>query len=309
MIGSPEVKNVPITDQYVGQIQAQRHIRIRALQKGYLETVPVKEGQVVRKGELVFKIVPELYKARLDAELAEVRVVELELQNAERSFQNKVVGANEVNLIKSKVDKARAKAELVRAELNFTEIRSPFDGLIDRLHEQQGSLIEEGETLTTLSDNHSMWVYFNVPEARYLDLAVTGKEKEGKVELVLANGNKFKESGKISAFEAKFDNDTGTIPFRADFPNPDGRLRHGMTGTVLIHRMLNHAVVIPQRASFEVLDKRYVYVVDKQDVAHRREIVVRSEFDDSFVIGRGVGAEDQIIVEGTQQVRDGEKVK
>jgi membrane fusion protein (multidrug efflux system) len=184
------------------------------------------------------------------------------------------------------------------------------DGIIDRLHEQQGSLITERDVLTTLSDNSLMWVYFNVPQARYLEyMAGPGTDKEGKVELVLANGSKFKQSGKIGAIEAQFDNETGNIPFRADFPNPDGLLRHGMTGKVLIHRTLHNAIVIPQRATFEVHDKRYVYVVDKDGVVHQREIVVQNEVEDTFVIGRGVGVDDRIILEGAQQARDGERVE
>jgi membrane fusion protein (multidrug efflux system) len=133
---------------------------------------------------------------------------------------------------------------------------------------------------------------------------------------VLANGSKFKQNGKIGAIEAQFNNETGNfnnktgnIPFRADFPNPDRLLRHGMTGKVLIHRTLKNAIVIPQRATFEILDHRFVYVVDKDDVVHRREIVVQNELKDIFVINRGVGVDTRIIVEGIRQVRDGEKVK
>jgi membrane fusion protein (multidrug efflux system) len=141
-------------------------------------------------------------------------------------------------------------------------------------------------------------------------MAARKQEKEDpKVELVLANGNKFPQTGKIGAIEAKFNNETRTIPFRADFPNPDRLLRHGQTGTVLIHRQLHDAIVIPQRATFEILDKKYVYVVDKDDVVHRREIVVQNETDDIFVIKKGVGVGERIVLEGIRQVRDGEKVE
>src|SRR5262249_7434994 len=158
--------------------------------------------------------------------------------------------------------KAKAKAQLAGAELNFTNVRAPFDGIVDRLHEQLGSLIKEGDVLTTLSDNSLMWVYFNVREARYLEyMADVDQLKGEKIELLLADGSKFPEIGKIGAIEAKFNNETGNIPFRADFPNPKRLLRHGQTGTVLIHRTLKDAIVIPQRATFELLDKRYVYVV------------------------------------------------
>ena len=133
--------------------------------------------------------------------------------------------------------------------------------------------------------------------------------KEGTpIELVLANGSKFPQTGKLGAIEGQFDNDTGNIPFRADFPNPKGLLRHGQTGTVLIREPLKNAIVIPQRATFEDLDKRYVYVVGKDDVVHRREIVVRNETDDLFVIKKGLDVNDRIVVEGVRQVRDGEKL-
>ena len=132
--------------------------------------------------------------------------------------------------------KANAKAKLAQAELNFATVKAPFDGIIDRLHDQHGSLVKEGEILTTLSDNSLMWVYFNVPEARYLEyMADVSQDKEDQqIELVLANGNKFQQLGKIGAIEADFNNETGNIPFRADFPNPDRLLRHGQTGNVLI---------------------------------------------------------------------------
>ena len=155
-----------------------------------------------------------------------------------------------------------------------------------------------------------MWVYFNVPEARYLEYMAGHDEGEAeKIELVLANGNKFQHIGKIGAIEAKFNNETGNIPFRADFPNPDGLLRHGQTGNVLIHRMLKNAIVIPQRATFEILDKRYVYVVGKDGVVRQREIDVQHEMDDIFVIKKGLEVNDKFVLEGVRQVRDGEKVE
>ena len=222
-----------------------------------------------------------------------------------------MVSQNEVALYKAKLAKAKAKAELAEAELNFTNVRAPFDGIVDRLHEQLGSLIKEGDILTTLSDNSVMWVYFNVPEARYLEyMADLDQHKEDEqIELVLANGSKFPQPGKIGAIEAKFNNETGNIPFRADFPNPDGLLRHGQTGTVLIHRTLKDAIVIPQRATFEILAKRYVYVVGEDDVVHQREIIIQNELDDIFVIKSGLDVNDKIILEGIRQVRDGEKVE
>ena len=195
-----------------------------------------------------------------------------------------MVSENEVLLLEAKLKKAQAKADLAAAELNFATVKAPFDGIIDRLHHQQGSLVQEGEILTTMSDNSVMWVYFNVPEARYLEYMANLKQhkEDLKIELMLANGNKFDQIGKIGAIEADFNNENGNIPFRADFPNPDRLLRNGQTGTVLISRVQNDAIVIPQRATFEVLQKRYVYVVDKDDVVHQREIAIQNELEDQF---------------------------
>ncbi len=315
VVTSPVKKDVISTEQFVCQIHSRRHIEVRALQGGYLEEITVSEGQAMNQGELMFKIVPILYQAKLDAEQAEAELAQIELDNTKKLFKEKVVSQPEVALAQAKLAKAQANVKLAQAELNFTEIEAPFDGIIDRLHNQQGSLIEEGDILTTLSDNDVMWVYFNVPESRYLEyMAGLSKDKNAlanglQIELVLANGEKFQHAGKISAIEADFNNETGNIAFRADFPNPNRLLRHGQTGTMLIHREVPDAIVIPQRASFEILDKRYVNVVGEDGVVHPREIVVQNEMEDVFVIKSGLDANDKFVLEGVQQVHDGEHVE
>ncbi|WP_020468774.1 efflux RND transporter periplasmic adaptor subunit [Zavarzinella formosa] len=310
VLTSPVAKDVVITQQYVAQIHSQRHINVRALVGGYLEEIQVKEGQMVKKGDLMFKILPTLYLAKLDAESAEADLAQLEYNNTKKLADEKVVSPNEVALFQAKLSKALAKKKLAAAELNFTDVRAPFDGIIDCLLQREGSLIKEGEDLTTLSDNSLMWVYFNVPEARYLEyMASLGQDQDPRIELVLANGSTFPHAGKINAIEAKFDNKTGNIPFRADFSNPDRLLRHGQTGTVLIHRTLHNAIVIPQRAVFEILDKRYVKLVGKDGKVHQREIVIQNELDDIFVIKSGLDVNDKFILEGVQQAFEGHDVE
>ena len=308
---SPQVKNVTIKQPYVCQIHSQRHIKVRALERGYLEAILLKEGQKVTEGDLMFQVKPVLYQARLDAELAENKLAQLEYNFTKNLFEKKVVSENELALLNAKLTKTGAKVMQAEAELNFATIKAPFDGIVDRLRHQEGSLVEEGEELTTLSDNSLMWVYFNVPEKDYLEyMGDLNKNKDDlQIELMLADGSKFAQNGKIGAIEADFNNLTGTVPFRADFPNPERLLRHGQTGNVLISKVMKDAVVIPQRATFEVLDRRYVYVVDSEDVAHQREIVVKTEMEDVFIIKQGVGVDDKIVLEGIRQVRDGEKVE
>jgi membrane fusion protein (multidrug efflux system) len=319
VVTSPKAMDVIITQQYVCQIRSKIHVNVQALDSGYLEKISVSEGQAVKKGESMFKIWPVLYKAKYEAKKAEALLAERELNNTKQLFNQKlsfnqnlsVVSKNEVLLFEAKLARAQAEAEQARAELNFTDVRAPFDGIVDRQHEQLGSLIKEGDILTTLSDNSVMWVYFNVPERQYLEYMAGLKQakEDQKIELMLANGNKFPQPAKNVLIEAQFNNETGNIPFRADFPNPDGLLRHGQTGTILIHRTLKNALVIPQRATFEILDKRYVWVVGEDDVAHQRLITITHELEDIFVIKNGLDVRDKIVLEGVRQVEEGGKVE
>ncbi|OWK34885.1 putative Co/Zn/Cd efflux system membrane fusion protein [Fimbriiglobus ruber] len=314
VVTSPRVTDVVVTHRYAGQILAQRHIEVRALQDGQLEPIPVKEGQAVKRGDVLFRVSPILYKARLDTELAEVRVARLEFDNLKKlaATDPPVVSQREVALSEAKLAKAQAKADLAAAELDFTTVRAPFDGLLDRLMIHEGSLVERKDVLTTLSDNSVMWVYFNVPEARYLDYMgnMDQRHEDQRTELVLANDSKFKyAASKAVTVEGRFNNGTGNIPFRADFPNPDRLLRHGQTGTVLFCRTVKNATVIPQRVTFEILDGRYVYVVGKDNEVHPRKIVVQHEVDDLFVVNKGLDVNDKIVLEGIQLISDGDRVE
>jgi membrane fusion protein, multidrug efflux system len=317
VVTSPMSLDVIIPQPYVCQIHSQRHIEVCALEDGYLEAIKIKEGQEVKTGEVMFQILPILYKAELDAEVAERDLAQMELNYTETLAAKQGVSQKEVQLYKAKLARAQAKMALAKAKLDFATIKAPFDGIIDRLKTQQGSLVKEGDMLTTLSDNSVMWVYFNVPEKRYLQyMAELGQNKQSPdIQLKLADQSIFPHVGKIDpahnigAIEANFDNTNGNIAFRADFPNPDRLLRHGQTGTVIINRPLKGAIVIPQRATFEILDKRYVYVVDKDDKAHQRDIAVDYELDDIFIIEKGLEVNDKIVLEGVREVRDGDKVE
>jgi len=318
VVTSPIRKDVVSTQPYVCQIHSCQHIEIRALEGGYLEKIGVKEGQAVKKGDLLFKILPTLYEARFKAEEAEVAKIQIELENAQALLQKSYVAAPQIALKKAELARAKANLARAKAELGFTDVVAPFDGIVDRQHSQLGSLIEEGDVLTTFSDNSTMWVYFNVPEKDYLTYKADidndkakGSDSPGHldIELKLANHAIFPEKGKIGAIEADFNNTTGNISFRGDFPNPNGLLRNGQTGTILIHRLLKDVLVIPQRSKFDQLARPYVYVVDEENVVHQRDITIQSVQDDVFVIDDGLKEGDKIILEGLRQVRDGDKIE
>jgi membrane fusion protein (multidrug efflux system) len=311
IVTSPKVEDVIITESFVCQIRSQRHIEVRALEGGYLDKILVNEGQTVKQGDVMFQILPTLYKAKLDAENAKAKLAQLKYKYTQQLVEKKVVSDKEAALLEAELAEAQAKANLAGAEFNFTDVRARFDGIVDRLLQREGSLIKEGDILTTLSDNSVMWVYFNVPEKYYLNYMATRdeREKDDKIELVLADGKVFPQPGKISAIEADFNNQNGNIKFRADFDNPSGLLRYGQTGTIKILRPLKNVLVIPQRATFEILAKRYVWIIDKDDIAHQKSITVKHELEDVFVVGSGLEASDKIVLEGLREIEEGEKIE
>jgi membrane fusion protein (multidrug efflux system) len=299
-----------VTREYVCQIRAIQHIELRALESGYLQNIFVDEGQLVKKGQRMFQILPTLYQAELRKAEAEAAFVQIEYENTKRLADKNIVSPSELALAKAKLDKANAALELAKVHLGFTEIRAPFDGIMDRLRVRRGSLVEEGELLTTLSDNSKMWVYFNVNEAEYLDYkSRTNNRDAATVKLIMANGKPFAQTGVVETIEADFNNETGTIAFRATFPNPEGLLRHGETGKVLMTSRLPNALVIPQKATFEILDKKYVFVVDKDDVVRTRQISVATELPQVYVVESGLTDKDKVLLEGLRKVKDGEKIE
>ena len=309
LITSPLRKDTLVIRQYVCQIHAIQHIEMRALERGYLQKIFVDEGQHVKAGQQMFQIMPLLYQAELQKSEAEANFAQIEYQNTKQLADSNVVSPNELAMSKAKLDKAKAELSLSQTHLQFTHINAPFSGIMDHFQVRLGSLVDEGDLLTTLSDNSKMWVYFNVPEAEYLDYKMKAKKDSVmRVELVMANHQMFDHPGLVQTIEADFNNETGNIAFRATFPNPDGLLRHGETGNVQIKRPLKNALLIPQKATFEVLEKKYVYVVDKDGVVKSREITIAAELPHIFVVQSGLNENDRILLEGLRQVRENEKI-
>lgn len=308
LVTNPVQKDTTITKEYVCNISSINHIELRALEKGYLQKIYVGEGQAVKKGQLLFKIMPNIYQAELGKSKAEAEFAAIEYQNTKKLADGNVVSKNELAMAKAKLDKAKAEMQLNQVHLNFTEIRAPFDGIIDRFHVRVGSLVDEGDLLTELSDNSSMWVYYNVPEAEYLDYMSKAHSNNRKVNLLMANDEIFEQSGVVETIEANFNNETGNIPFRATFPNPKRLLRHGETGTIEMSIPFKNALIIPQKATFEVLEKKYVYVIDKNNQIRSREITLAGELQHLFIVKSGLATTDKILLEGIRLVKENEKI-
>lgn len=311
LVTQPLKTDTTIHHEYVGQIHSIQHIELRALEKGYLEKIYVDEGQRVRKGQLLFQIKPVIYQAETQKAKAEVSFAEIEYQNTKTLAEQNVVSQNELALAKAKLDREKAQLALAQAHLSFTEIRAPFDGIVGRFNDVRlGSLVDEGELLTTLSDNSKMWVYFNVPEAEYLDYATHAHpENKMRVKLQLANNQLFSEEGIIETIEADFNNETGNIAFRATFNNAKGILRNGETGNILMPINLRNALLLPQKATFEVLDKKFVFVIDGESKVRATEIKTGSEMPHLYSVVSGLTENNKVLVDGLRKVKNGDHIQ
>jgi membrane fusion protein (multidrug efflux system) len=214
-----------------------------------------------------------------------------------------------VEAANARVDEARSAIEIAKLNLSYTQVRAPFAGVINRIPNKTGSVVEEGALLTTLSNNEEMFAYFNVSEREFID--VMSRDSLGHVKdvsLVLANNKPFTHKGKVETAESEFDRATGNIAFRARFRNPDHILRHGASGKILVQEELKGVIVIPQKSTFEIQDKTFVFVVDGKNIVRARNIQPRTRLTHLYVVQSGLSPDDRVIYEGIQSLRDGMKV-
>jgi membrane fusion protein (multidrug efflux system) len=226
-----------------------------------------------------------------------------------------IVSKTNLELAQSKLDAANAKVEEAKSDeanallnLSFTEIKAPFDGIINRIPNKIGSLIDEGTLLTSISDNQEVFAYFNVSEKEYLDFISKPKQEKQQVELVLVNGQMHKQKGVVETIDGEFDKTNGNIAFRARFSNPDGILKHGSSGKVRLRNELKNAMIISQKSTFEIQEINYVFVVDKDNVVHMKSFVPKFRLPSLYVVESGLLPTDIIIYEGIQRVKEGDKI-
>lgn len=318
-------KDTVLFHEYVTDVHAFRHVEIRARVQGYLDQIHVDEGQFVKAGQILFKINDEEYraavakaKALVNIAIAEAKAMELEAERVSLLVEKNVVSQTELRLAKAKVEMANAKVEEARSyksqamiTLSHTDIRAPFDGVVDRIPFKIGSLINEGHLLTSVFDSNSIYAYFKVSENDYLEYVKShiDDRRSSDVMLILADGTTHPQPGKIETMESEFDTSTGTIAFRAHFPNPQHILRHGSTGKVRLSNEVEDALMIPQKATFEIQDKTFVFLVDDNNKVTMKSFVPRIRLSHFYLIESGLKEGDRIIYEGIKDVREGMQIK
>jgi len=320
---NPMITDTVYTTEHVARIEAARNVQIRARLEGFIEAIRVDEGQQVAKGQVLFIIGQAPFRQELQQAIAatgsaraRMEAAEIQLGNSKKLLDRNIISAAEyavaeaeVKTLRSELEMAQAAEERARLNLQFTEVRAPFNGTVNRIPNKEGSLVEEGTLLTTISDNSQVYAYFNVSETEHLDHAIEEEGRSSKeVSLVLANGTRYPFSGVISTTESEFDPNTGTIAYRATFPNPQGVLKHGASGRVQVTKPLPNALVIPQSCTFDRQEQLCVYVVGSDSTLKVRSFEPTVRLPHLFVIGSGLNEFDIILGEGVQLVKEGDRI-
>lgn len=311
-----------LEDSYPATIKGRTDIAIRPQVTGFITKVHVDEGQRVHKGQALFTLDQVQYEAAVESAKAAVNVANAAVSTAQLTADNKkmLYGKNIISeyewqmsenaLTQAKAQLAQAEAGLVNAKKNlaYTVVTAPCEGVVGSIPNREGSLASPSSTqaLTTISDNSEVYAYFSLNEKDILSLTNNGAttlEKAIKdmpaVQLKLADGTIYGETGKIATISGVIDNTTGAANVRALFRNTNGMLRSGSTGTVLVPHQADSVIMVPQKATFEIQNLRYVYVVnDSNKTASTRIEIMNQNDGKNFVVTSGLKVGDRIAVEG-----------
>lgn len=323
-------QNITLSNTYSASIRGQQDIRIIPRVDGYLTEVLIREGERVRKGQTLFIIDQVSYKAALQAAKANVAVSEAGVANAELIYNSKkalfdkkvvstfdlVSAENVLKTAKANFLLAKSQEDAAQNNLSFTIIKSPSDGIVGKIPYRKGDYVSPGikDGLTIVADNSQMYVYFSMTERQILDLHKEYSDIERAINqmpdvtLELSNNSIYAHRGKIESISGVIDASTGTASIRASFPNKEGVLLSGGAGRIIVPYYYNSAIIIPQEATFEILNKTYVYkvvdgiavstIIDVEQISNGKE----------YIVTKGLSVGDTIIADGAGLIQEGTKV-
>ena len=324
--------DVELKSSYPATVRGKQDVEIRPQVAGFITKLCVDEGATVRKGQPLFIIDQVQYEAAVKQAEAGVKVAEASVATEELTYKNKIelhkkkiisdyeLQSAQNTLASKKASLAQAEAQLVNARqnLSYTVVSSPSDGIVGSIPYRIGSLVSASiaTPLTTVSQYSEMYAYFSLTEQELLNLIRkdAGEKKMIEsfptVELQLADGSLYDQNGKVETISGVIDPTTGSVTLRAAFPNPNHLLRSGGTGSVLIPYKMESAVVVPQKATYEVQDKKFVYVLQPDNTIKNTEIQIFNVDNGSdYVVMSGLKAGDKIVVENVSTLKDGQAIE
>ena len=320
-----------LTNSYPATIRGKQDVEIRPMVSGFITKLHVDEGSVVKKGQVLFTIDQVQYKAAVETAKASVETARAALQTQELTTQNNrelnkkgivsdyQLSTSENQLAQAKASLAQAEASLVNAERNlqYTEVTSPSDGVVGQIPYRIGSLVSASMAtpMTTVADISEMYAYFSMTERQLLGMIREGGSmqeiltKLPKINLQLIDGTLYPDSGRVETISGVIDPTTGSVSMRAKFPNTHNVLRSNSTGNVVFPNLLTDVILIPQSATTDIQDKKFVFVVQPDNTVKNTEIQVYSLNDGkNFYVTGGLKAGDKVVTEGVQTLKDGQAI-
>lgn len=327
-----EKSNVTTFTEYAANIEGVQNIEIRPKVDGFVDEIYVDEGEYVSEGQLLFKLSAETLNQQANAAKANISVAEAQVVSAQvevdkitplveknivSSIQLKTAESN-LNAAKAQLIAAKAQYQNAKENLDYTLIKSPVNGIIGSLPYKVGSLVGRTEVnpLTTVSNIKNVYAYFTLNEKQLLQFnrnlnGSSIKEKINQMpelELVLADGSIYDYKGRIETINGMVNPRTGSISYRAIFPNPNNLLRSGISGKVKLPTDVNNAVLLPQQATFELQGKKFVYLVNKENKVQSKEVIIASTTDTHFIVKDGVETGQKFVVDGLIKLREGMEI-
>lgn len=321
-------RSIQVPQTYISDIQAVQFVEVRAKVEGFVDQIFVDEGEFVKKGTPLFQLssfefseMVNRANARLFQARTNVQAASLEVERLRLLVEKDIITSTELELAESRlaveeagVAEAQSLVNNAKNGLSYTTIRAPFDGIVDRIPFKTGSLVTPGDLMTNITDVSEVFAYYKVNENEYLSLMRRQMElgspnlSDEKLTLILSDGEVYPYKGVLETMEADFEQGTGSIAFRVRFPNPDGLLKHGASGNVMMTNNLDNVFLIPQKSTFEVQDYNYVYMVSENNEVKVRSFRPLKRFDIYYVV-EDFEEGQKIVFEGIQQVRDGQLVE
>lgn len=329
------IELTPVNEQFyetfTSTLKGKQDIDIRPQVTGTITQVKVDEGDIVNKGQLLFEIDPVQFQEAVNEAKANVEVAKTNVATAELTMKNKtelgernIISTYEVQLAQNEWESAKAQLALAQAQLisaqkdlSYTRITSPTDGIIGKIKYRIGSLVSSSMTdaITTVTEYSTMYAYFSLTEKKLLSLSKNASIENisaslPQVTLKLSDGSEYQYPGTIETISGTIDNSTGAASVRAAFKNEDGLLRSGGTGSILLPYTLENCLLIPQSATFEVQNKKFVYTVDEHSKVSSTEIEIYPLNNGSeYVVTKGLNAGDKIVAEGISSIHSGSTIK
>ena len=301
-------------------IKGVQDVEIRPKATGFLTQINVKEGQTVSAGQLLFVIDNETYQAQVrqaqasvNTASAQLNTVRLTYENAKKLHENNVIGDFELQSAQNNYESAQAQLAQARAALasakealSFCYVKSPASGVVGTLPFKKGALVSASNVLTTVSNISSMDVYFSMSEKDAMLLSQNGLESLPPVKLQLTDGTIYENEGKVTKMSGVIDASTGSVQLIASFANPQKLLKSGGSGNIIIPHVNTSAIIIPQSCVSEVQNKKFVYVLGKDNKVVYTEIKVDPQNDgNNYIVTDGLKVGDKYVTNGITKLNDG----